>query len=279
MQLQNRPPPRPAASLEVMRDELSQMSFGERAALAGVLAQLRPRLAIEIGTAEGGSLRRLALHCEEVHAFDLSFALLDRRCGRAGLGNVVFHEGDSHVLLADLLARLGREGRGVDFVLVDGDHTAEGVRRDIEDLLAAEAVRSTVILVHDTMNEVVRAGLEQVDYEEHGKVGYVELDFVPGYVFREPSLEGELWGGLGLIVVESERPRPPGMPARQRHYHEAYEVFTRARRAQAELARAQADLERHQGWLDAIRGSASWRLTAPLRAAARAGRRIRGGGR
>ena len=48
-----------------------QMSFGERAAIEGVLAQLRPQLAIEIGTAEGGSLERIAAHSERVISFDL----------------------------------------------------------------------------------------------------------------------------------------------------------------------------------------------------------------
>ena len=33
--------------------------------------QLQPELAIEIGTAEGGSLRRVAHHSTHVHSFDL----------------------------------------------------------------------------------------------------------------------------------------------------------------------------------------------------------------
>ena len=48
-----------------------QMTFGERAAIEGILAQLRPRVAIEIGTAEGGSLERIAHYSERVHSFDL----------------------------------------------------------------------------------------------------------------------------------------------------------------------------------------------------------------
>jgi hypothetical protein len=109
-----------------------------------------------------------------------------------------------------------------------------------------------------------------VAYEDHPRVGYVELDFVPGYMFREPSLRGELWGGLGLIVMESKQPRPPGQSPRQVHYHDAYELFAGAKQARLEL-------ERHQEWLHGIQGSASWRLTAPLRAAARALRRLREG--
>jgi hypothetical protein len=270
MPAQNRPTPRPTASLRLLHDSDWQMSFGERAALEGVLSALSPRLAIEIGTAEGGSLRCLAAHSQEVHAFDLSFGLLDREIDDERLDNVVFHAGDSHVLLGEVLREIAREGRRVDFVLVDGDHSPEGVKRDIEDLLSAEAVADTVILVHDTMNELVRSGLERVAYEEFPGVGYVELDFVPGYMFREPSLRHELWGGLGLIVVESERTRPPGRSPRQVRYRDAHELITGAKQTRLEL-------ERHQEWLRAIQGSASWRVTAPLRAAARALRRLREG--
>ena len=88
---------------------------------------------------------------------------------------------------------------------------------------------------------------------------------MPGYMFREPSLRDELWGGLGLIVVESEQTRPPGQSPRQPRYHDAHELIARAKQTRLEL-------ERHQEWLRAIQGSASWRLTAPLRAAARDGK-------
>ena len=49
-----------------------QMSLGERAVLEGLVAQLSPDLSIEVGTAEGGSLARIAAHSAEVHAIDLT---------------------------------------------------------------------------------------------------------------------------------------------------------------------------------------------------------------
>ena len=58
------------------------MSFGERAALEGVLAQLRPRLALEIGSAEGGSLARIAAYACEVHSVDVSLRSLPGRWAR-----------------------------------------------------------------------------------------------------------------------------------------------------------------------------------------------------
>src|SRR5437763_10952841 len=116
---ENRPLPVDEAPIGLLRDVDAQISFGERAALEGVLAQARPRLAIEIGTAEGGTVERLAHYSEEVVSLDLDCALARAR----QLPNVTFHEGDSHVLLPELLRGIADEGRNVDFVFVDGDHS------------------------------------------------------------------------------------------------------------------------------------------------------------
>src|SRR5438445_13898392 len=102
------------------------MSLGERAALEGVLSQLKPALSFEIGTAEGGSLRCIARHSAEVHSFDLVAPEHDV----ASSANVILHTGDSHELLPAELARCAEPGRNLDFVLVDGDPSAEGGRRD-----------------------------------------------------------------------------------------------------------------------------------------------------
>jgi hypothetical protein len=239
----------PGGQIQLLRGGNWQMSFGERAALEGLLSQLEPQLAIEIGTAEGGSLARMATHSREVHSFDL----LEPRPAARELPNVTFHTGDSHTLLPELLARLTEAGRNVDFVLVDGDHSAEGVCQDVEDLLASPAIGRTLIVVHDTMNESVRAGLESVRYDAYPKVDYVELDFVAGYMFREPSLLHELWGGLGLVIVDAARDAHSSEPARQGRYYETFELVRSAR----ELV------------VDQEQGSASRRLTAPLRAVKR----------
>lgn len=175
-----------------------QMSFGERAVIEGVVAQLQPRLALEIGTAEGGSLRRIAAHSQRTISFDL----VEPAPEVASLPNVELRTGDSHELLPLELERLAAAGQSVDFVLVDGDHSAAGARRDVEDLLASEAVRSCLILAHDSLNQEVRAGLEAVPYDQHEKVAFVDLDFVGGYVPAEQPLRGQCWGGLALVIVD-----------------------------------------------------------------------------
>lgn len=111
--------------ISIFEDVLWQMTLGERAALEGILSQLKPSLALEVGTAEGGSLRRIAAHSREVHSFDMSAPPEE-----ASFENVHFHTGDSHVLLPAWLEEMGKGGRRIDFALVDGDHTMAGVRAD-----------------------------------------------------------------------------------------------------------------------------------------------------
>jgi len=217
----NRPAPLDDAPLELLRAGDWQMSFGERAAIEGVLSQLRPSLSVEIGTAAGGSLAEIASHSHEVHSFDLHDPgpLAER------FPEVRFHTGDSHELLPRLLARLADDGRNVDFVLVDGDHTPEGAQRDVEDLLASPALTDTIILLHDTSNHRVRRGYGRVRYEAHPKVAHVDLDFVGGYVLSEPGLDDEVWGGLGLIWVSARRGAYFAPSIRQDRYHPTSELL------------------------------------------------------
>jgi hypothetical protein len=218
------------ADTPIFSDPHWQMSFGERAALEGLLAQLRPALAIEIGTAEGGSLARIATHAKRVHSFDL----VEPPASAKALANVEFHTGDSHVLLPALLERIAKSRLNVDFVLVDGDHSEEGVFHDLHDLLWSDALAKTVIVAHDTTNDVVRMGLERVPYTQFPKVAYVDLDFVPGYLAREGPFRGQLWGGLGLVIVDVEGAWPQKQEPRQQRFYPAWSLFRLARDAMAD---------------------------------------------
>lgn len=280
--------------IEIFSESPWQMSLGERAALEGVLSQLKPSLAVEIGTAEGGSLSRIAAHAEEIHSFDL----VEPQIPMDELSNVTLHTGDSHALLPEVLAGFAAEGRNVDFVLVDGDHSPEGVRQDLQDLLDSPALSQTVIVIHDINNERVREGVDAVPYTAWPKVAHVDLDWVPGYVFRQPELLHELWGGLGLVVVDAARLAYfPGSSVVQDRYYPAHPVFAEGRdriaareRAEAEgrelardeglqslaervaelegeLARMESVSEHHRRLWNDLMGSWSWKVTSPLRRA------------
>lgn len=184
------------AALPMIGSSPWQMTYGERIAFEGILAQLRPELAIEIGTAEGGSLSRIAAYASEVHSFDL----VEPQLPVTELPHVHVHTGDNHVLLPAFLQELADAGRNVDFVMVDGDHSADGVERDILDLLESPAVTNTIILLHDTINEEVRRGIDRIDYASFAKVRAYDIDAVPGTMSIHPLHRGHLWGGIGVIV-------------------------------------------------------------------------------
>jgi hypothetical protein len=276
-----------------------QMTPGERAALEGVLAQVKPRLAIEIGTAEGGSLRGIARHSEQVLSFDLVPPTFDVTT----VPNVTFHTGDNHQLLPEVLAKLAAEGAKVDFVLVDGDHTADGVERDLRDLLNSAAIENTVIVVHDTMNDIVRSGLERIDAAAEPKVAYLDLNFVSGRLNYGGPFHHQLWGGLGLIVVGPTRSPESPAPTADQGAYTMFELIAPVRDTLIAQERAdgpsgpgrvrealsaggppalsaeppespvdelRAAVIESQRQFDEIRNSKSWRLTAPLRAAGRA---------
>lgn len=209
--------------MELFADPIWQMSFGERAAVEGILSELKPALAIEVGSAEGAGLRRIAGHAGEVHSFDLVAPTIGDLPAHVRL-----HTGDSHALLPQALAQFAAEDRNVDFALVDGDHSAAGVRRDVEALLSSPAVANTVIVAHDSANERVRTGLDAVPYNAFPKVAHVDLDFVPGYLGRD-RFPGELWGGLGVIVVAADRPAYGSGPAIQTDRHHGGELLAIAR--------------------------------------------------
>ncbi len=291
-------------STQLFDDQVWQMTYGERAAIEGLLSALKPALAIEIGTAEGASVRRIAAHAAEVHSFDLLRPSLELPA------HVHLHTGDSHALLPELLEALAADGRNVDFVLVDGDHSSEGVRADVTALLASPAIAETVIVAHDTANDRVRAGLDAVPYGAYPKVVHVDMDFVPGHLGRD-RFPGELWCGLGLIVVGADRSaygtepaekgwhhhggdllstardvlggRPPddgprGHDPRARQLSDAYRHIDVLEARVAELgagsaqreAQLAAQVEHHRALVSDLMTSVSWRVTAPLRGAKRA---------
>jgi hypothetical protein len=195
--------------LELLQDTSWQMRYGERFALEGVVSVLQPELAIEVGTADGGSLRRIAAHSREVHSFDIAPRVAEIV---APIPNAHAHIGDSRETLPAVLDEFERTGRNVDFALLDGDHTSDGIRHDLQTVLESGACRKTVVLMHDTANDDVRRGIEELDLAHHPKVTLTMPDFVPGrLVVKDHMYSRQCWNGLGLVLVEADREPHPAI--------------------------------------------------------------------
>jgi hypothetical protein len=184
-----------------------QMLTSERMALTGLLARLRPRHALEIGVYHGGSLSLIAQFCDRVWALDIDHEVPGRFTVPS---NVDLRIGDAATLLANLLDELDSASVTLNFVLIDADHSAGGVRRDIEAVIHRPTPprEPMFIVVHDSGNEACRLGISSADWWSCAYVHHVELDFVPGQIIEHAIRDdrSEVWGGLALAYL-SPQPR------------------------------------------------------------------------
>jgi hypothetical protein len=180
-----------------------EMSPAEQCAMVFLLENLRPKVAIEIGTRFGGSLQVLSQFCGFVYSIDVDTEVPKRLAGK--FPNVEFMIGSSVELLPPLLEKLQREHAELGFALVDGDHSTDGVRQDIDNLMKITPVVPFYITMHDSLNPNCRRGLRQAKWAGNPYMRAVELDFVPGAVNPAPAFRDQMWGGLALGIMMPEK--------------------------------------------------------------------------
>jgi hypothetical protein len=181
-----------------------QMMECERIALTGILARVHPRGALEVGVYYGGSLSLAAQFCKHIVAIDIDPAVRSRF---ALSKNAELLIGNSRDMIPAAIANLKRLGLPLEYVLIDADHSAEGVRRDINLVLKYRPQTPMVIVIHDSGNPGCRAGILAADWNSNPHVHFVQCDFVPGQIVEHSirNGRGEVWGGLALAYLD---PRP-----------------------------------------------------------------------
>jgi predicted O-methyltransferase YrrM len=177
----------------------------ELVALMARVRRTRPEMVVEIGTYRGGTLRCWAHVCPK-HTTMIS---IDLPGGAFGGG---YSADDAvrfksfckpgqtlHSLRADSHADGTRndvirllDGRPIDFLFIDGDHSYEGVKADFE-IYGPQVRRGGTIALHDILPQMSHADCrvhqfwaeltEHFDTEE-----YVDRD---GF---------ETWGGIGVVI-------------------------------------------------------------------------------
>jgi len=181
------------------------MTDAERGTLRSLLSTLKPQRAIEVGVYRAGSLAILAEFSQKVYALDINPYCETTYAGQ--FPNVEFITGPSQETLPRLIDRLQETGEGLDFVLIDADHSREGIRRDINNVLRYKPTRPLYMLMHDSFNPGCRGGMKAADWSGNPHVHMVELDFVVGRFVTQEEGDGyrQMWCGLGLGVLLPEK--------------------------------------------------------------------------
>jgi hypothetical protein len=179
-----------------------QMMQWEQIALTGTLFRLKPKGALEIGVYFGGSLSLTSQFAQKIIAIDIEPEVSSRF---ACPPNVDLRIGASEALIPDALADFRNEGIPLNFVLIDAEHTAHGVKRDIESVLDYVPQEPLIVAIHDSGNRATRQGILSANWAGNPYVQFVDLDFVPGQVIEHLVSEGtvEVWGGLALAFLNS----------------------------------------------------------------------------
>jgi hypothetical protein len=179
-----------------------EMGYGETAMFQALCASLRPRLAIEIGTETGGTLAIIARHSTRVISIDIDPGVKQRLAPR--FSNVDFLTGSSHDILPPLLGKLAADRVTPDFIFVDGDHSADGVRRDLEFILSFRPLKQMIVLMHDSFNPGCREGIRAARWSCNPFCHFVDVDFVPGILHPNENCHRQMWGGLALALFLPE---------------------------------------------------------------------------
>lgn len=186
-------------------DDDWQMTDQERLGLSALLSKIRPAVAIEVGTYEGGSLDVVSRLAGHVYSLDIKPDFRDQHGDR--YANVDFVVGDSKEMLPALLDELESNGDELEFVLIDGDHSEEAVRADVNAILGYEPVCPLYLVMHDSFNPSCRRGIVTAGWSDSPFVHLVEIDFVTGRLFNpeDDGQPGEMWCGFALAILLPER--------------------------------------------------------------------------
>jgi hypothetical protein len=181
------------------------MTTCELLAFQHLLAQLSPKRSLEIGTYKGGSLQFMSHYSSYVDSIDIDSSVY-AALGSC-FGNVTFHVGDSAELLPSILRSASEAGEPVSFVLIDGDHSKEGVKRDINALLSVTPSCELVVLMHDAFNPDCRSGILSADWRHCRFVHELEIDFIPGVYHQDTydtAAARTMWGGFACALLKPE---------------------------------------------------------------------------
>ena len=145
------------------------------------------KIAVEIGSYDGGCLHAYKEMFDKVISIDLE--------NRSNLKEVNYIIGDSKNGLSLLKETIGGKNTKIDFLMIDGDHTYNGVKADFE--LYSKLVRKGgIIAFHDIIDSPLHRELFcRVD------LFWNEIKNDDRFIAHE-IIDGNDWGGIGYLIVK-----------------------------------------------------------------------------
>jgi len=177
----------------------------EIAQLLNLLAELKPKTLLEIGTASGGTL---FLFCQVAEP-DATIISVDLPGGPFGGGypewriplykSFAKEKQRIHLIRADshdpktleIVKKILGDSK-LDFLFIDGDHTYEGVKRDFE-MYSPLVRKGGIIAFHDIVEHPPETGCEVSRFWNEIKHSYTYLEIVKSW--------NQKWAGIGVIYV------------------------------------------------------------------------------
>ena len=175
-----------------------QMSRAEKYCLINLLENLKPEYSIEIGTYKGGSLQVLSKYSKKVYSIDIDSEPKQKLENQ--FDNVIFKVGKSHDIIKNVVEEIESKNGKLNFILVDGDHSKNGVRKDLECILSCNLKYPLTVILHDSFNPQCRLGMKSIDYKKYNFIEHIDLDYIHG-CFSPNKNYREMWGGFAIIKI------------------------------------------------------------------------------
>jgi predicted O-methyltransferase YrrM len=145
------------------------------------------KIAVEIGSYDGGCLHAYVKLFDKVISIDLQ--------NRSRLKKVDYIIGDSQKALPLLKETIGGKNTKIDFLMIDGDHSYDGVKADFN--LYHKLVRKGgIIAFHDILDTPLHREL------------FCRVDLFWNQIKKDDRfiaheiIDGNDWGGIGYLIVK-----------------------------------------------------------------------------
>jgi predicted O-methyltransferase YrrM len=192
------------AHFDVVRRSPAILTMSERVLLYSLVVGLRPQKCIEIGTCRGGSALIIGAALDDVGGGRL-WCVDQQPVIDAGHWQQIAHRAtliDKPSPDALGLAAAAAGGK-FNFAFIDGDHTTEGVIRDVKGLLR-HLTDGAHLLFHDAHNREVEAGIDTILSDPQKR--FVDCGLISTERTADLERAHVFWGGLRLLRFAGTRP-------------------------------------------------------------------------